>query len=343
MNVPYLEIVGIFPSLDSSSVGGVQVSGREAWRGIVAHIGTLRSHAVQYESGTSKAKAVLQTMRNRKRTARVIVWHLQLVKLLPLLEHAGSRVILFLHGVEAWLRHDSVTRFLLRNVDLFLSNSDHTWCRFLECNPAFHGVSHRTVHLGLGSSLGVPTPAPVDPPAVLMIGRLDKREDYKGHRQIIEAWSLVLEHRPDAQLWIAGDGDLRPALEDLAQRNTPRHSVRFFGEVSEEEKEALLARCRCLALPSRREGFGLVYLEAMRMGRPCLVSNLDAGQEVVNPPEAGLAVDPDDPAEIARALDRLLAPGDEWQHWSTRARRRYESRFTSEQFHQRLLTAVFES
>jgi len=95
-------------------------------------------------------------------------------------------------------------------------------------------------------------------------------------------------------------------------------------------------------MPSAREGFGAVSLEAMHMGRPCLVGTLDAGREVVNPPEAGLAVDPAEPAGIASALSRLLKPSPEWEEFSRRARCRYESRFTAGAFSGRLVAALGE-
>jgi phosphatidylinositol alpha-1,6-mannosyltransferase len=148
----------------------------------------------------------------------------------------------------------------------------------------------------------------------------------------------VLEKIPGAELWIAGDGDLRPALEQLARSHS---SVRFFGQVSEDRKQDLIAQCRCLAMPSRGEGFGLVYLEAMRMGRPCLVGDRDGGREVVNPPQAGLSVDPDDPSQLAASVARLLTAGPEWDCWSQQARRRYESRFTTSHFRRRLNEALF--
>ena len=160
---------------------------------------------------------------------------------------------------------------------------------------------------------------------------------------MIEAWPRVLERIPEAELWIAGDGDLRPSLEELAVRCAPPGSIHFHGQVSDLDKGGLLERCRCLAMPSRGEGFGLVYLEAMRVGRPCIVGNVDAGCEVVNPPEAGLAVDPDDSGQIADAVVRMLTPGGEWTTWSMRARERYESHFTAAHFQQRLLTALFEN
>ena len=134
---------------------------------------------------------------------------------------------------------------------------------------------------------------------------------------------------------------MRRTLEDLAREHVPDHAVRFYGQVSEDVKEQLLVQCRCLALPSRGEGFGLVYVEAMRMGRPCLVSGVDAGREVVNPPEAGLAVDPGDPHAIADAVSRMLTVGAEWDQWSRGARQRYESRFTAAHFQERFLRALF--
>jgi phosphatidylinositol alpha-1,6-mannosyltransferase len=201
-------------------------------------------------------------------------------------------------------------------------------------------VPHQAVHLGVGAPADTP-PAPDHPPAVLMLSRLLRSEDYKGHREMIAAWPLVLERIPNAQLWIAGDGDLRADLEQMAQARGLGSRVRFWGWVSEERKQELLGHCRCLALPSRGEGFGLVYLEAMRLGRPCLVSTLDAGREVVNPPEAGLAADPRDPHALADAICRLLAPGPEWARWSLQARRRYESYFTARHFQERLVQALF--
>jgi len=174
-----------------------------------------------------------------------------------------------------------------------------------------------------------------------MLSRLSKGEDYKGHREVINAWPSVLQQTPEAELWIAGDGDLRNDLEQLVAARGLEKKVRFWGQVSEEKKQQLLQDSRCLLMPSRGEGFGLVYLEAMRLGRPCLVSTLDAGREVVNPPEAGLAVDPDNNEELVNAVCRLLTDGAQWQQWSSQARRSYEENYTAQHFQRRLLAALF--
>jgi phosphatidyl-myo-inositol dimannoside synthase len=337
-----LDVIGIFPSWDPGSIGGIQRSGRETWEAIVGRVGEQRARAICYEPGASKALTALKAMKTGGQPRLVLVWHIHLLKLLPFLDLSASRVVLFLHGVEAWCRHDWVTLRLLKKVDLALTNTDHTWAQFLAINPSFAALRHRTVHLGLGDRLCTATPRPSSPPAALMISRLDARQDYKGHRNMIAAWPLVRERVPDAELWIAGGGDLRPHLEASVQQHRLGDSVRFFGQVSDAEKSRLIAECRCYAMPSQGDGFGLVYLEAMRMGRPCLVSNLDAGREVVNPPECGLAVDPNTPNDIAEAMQRLLSEGTEWERWSNLARTRYESRFTGDHFRQRLTSVLFD-
>jgi phosphatidylinositol alpha-1,6-mannosyltransferase len=286
---------------------------------------------------------MLSALAMRRHFRLVLVWHMDLLKLLPFFRTHGARVVLILQGVEAWRRRHWPERSLLRNVDSFLSISDYTWRRFVKAYPAFTNAPHRTVPLGIDAPWQGQTPDPDPIPAALMIGRLVRGEDYKGHREMLEAWPLVLRKVPTAQLWIAGDGDLRPDLQRLAVERGLSDSVRFFGFVSDEKKHQLLQQSRCMAIPGRGEGFGLVYLEAMRLGRPCLVSTLDAGCEVVDPPRHGLAVDPDDLGSLAEAACRLLAGGDEWQQWSIRARERYEQQFTAKHYQQRLVEALLQS
>jgi len=78
----------------------------------------------------------------------------------------------------------------------------------------------------------------------------------------------------------------------------------------------------------------------MRLGRPCLVSDCDAAREAVNPPEAGLAVPPGSPHEIAGAMCELLTVDSRWQEWSRAARCRFETLFTTDKFRDRLRQAV---
>jgi phosphatidylinositol alpha-1,6-mannosyltransferase len=343
-----IEVLGLFPGLHAEVIGGIEVSGRVAWEAVTLAAGRGRCRLISTGGPAgrlglrSKLGAIAAASRGRWSAGTVLVWHLGLLKLLPFLRVGDARIVVFLHGIEAWRRPDWLTRRLLGRVDLFLSNSQHTWDRFTACNPASAGAAHRVTYLGLGSPPAQSPPPPGSVPVALMIGRLVRAEDYKGHREMIAAWPQVRAELPGAELWIVGDGNLRPDLEREARRGGVGGHVRFWGQVSEAEKEARLLQARCLALPSRAEGFGLVYLEAMRLGRPCLVSLADAGQEVVAPPEAGLAVDPRDTGALAAATVRLLTTGPEWSRWSEQARRRYGRHFTADRFQARLLASMAE-
>ena len=69
-----------------------------------------------------------------------------------------------------------------------------------------------------------------------MLGRLDRGEDYKGHKEVIAVWQQVVERVPGAELWIAGDGDMRKDLEAMVLEKGLAGKVKFLGFVSEERK-----------------------------------------------------------------------------------------------------------
>ena len=335
-----------------SANGGIQAYSRLLWDAVdrvgsrsLISLGPAEAAAVGAARGvvtTSKWSLVVRVISQRWPADVAIFTHVELIKLLPLLKRRPRCIVAFLNGVEVWQPLGWMTRRSLRRVDRFLSISHYTWERFSTANPEFAARPHAVLYLGIGDSAGKEAPPPQDPPTALILGRMAQGEDYKGHRQLIAAWPRIRQRVPGARLGIAGGGDLRAELAMLAKRSGVAEAISFFGRVSEEEKQDLLRRARCFAMPSRGEGFGLVYLEAMRLGRPCLVGNQDAGREVVNPPEAGIAVDPDDSAALVDAMGQLLSPGPRWAQWSTAARRRYDAFFTAEHFQKRLLDQLHD-
>jgi len=344
----------LFPSFGNGQIGGVEESARTAWQAL-SDLALSRSFQIDlfcygperriskksnnmFTTG-SKLRAISWALQNHADYELVFVWHLGLLKLLPFFKLRTAKAMLYLHGIEAWRKQDRLTRIALDSVGHFLCNSEHTWLRFISYQPQFASTPYTVVPLGIEADLVGPIQTP-SRPVGLIIARMSAREDYKGHREVIESWPAVLRRIPNAELLIVGDGELRPDLERLVEARGIASNVKFLGRVTDEQKQQLLEETRCLLMPSRAEGFGLVYLEAMRMGRPCLVSTLDAGREVVNPPEAGLAVNPDDKEDVTSALCRLLTDGPEWRHWSAQATRRYEENYTSRHFKERLLAAV---
>ena len=141
---------------------------------------------------------------------------------------------------------------------------------------------------------------------VLIVGRMDATQPGKGHLGLLEAWPTVLGHHPDARLIVVGEGDDRPNLEATVQRLGIGHAVHFTGSVSDDQLGKLYATSVVYAMPSRQEGFGIVYAEAMWHGLPCIASTADAGSDVVDDGSTGLLVEYGNTEAIAAAVVTLL-------------------------------------
>jgi glycosyltransferase involved in cell wall biosynthesis len=117
--------------------------------------------------------------------------------------------------------------------------------------------------------------------------------------------------------------------------------VRLFGKVSEGMKNALLGHCDILAAPSLYESFGIVFLEAMRMGKPVIGTSVGGIGEIVVPGETGLLVPPQDPAALADAMVALARDARARERLGRAGLDRFLRRFSTEEFARRS-TAFYE-
>jgi glycosyltransferase involved in cell wall biosynthesis len=140
-----------------------------------------------------------------------------------------------------------------------------------------------------------------DTPLLLCLAALFHR---KGLDVLLDALARLPETTPRAQLWIAGDGPERAALERRAEDLGLADRVRFLGPRSDAAD--LLAACDLFVLPSRLEGLGVAALEAMAAARPVVASRVGGLAEAVVEGRTGLLVPPDDPAALCAALGRVL-------------------------------------
>jgi len=139
-------------------------------------------------------------------------------------------------------------------------------------------------------------------PYILAVGQL---VSHKGFDLLIEAFARVAEKYPQVQLWIAGDGALRTALEIFIHKKELNQIVQLLGKVDEAEVASLMAGCLFVAMPSRRESFGIVALEGMAAGKPVLASPIGGLPEFL-PVPPNRFVEPNVSAWIV-ALDEWLA------------------------------------
>ena len=158
---------------------------------------------------------------------------------------------------------------------------------------------------------------PANAPTILCVAHLYPRKDVA---TLLEAMALV----PDALLRVVGTGPELPHLRAGARRLGLAQRVELLGHVSFEKLAAEYGRANVFCLPSRQEGFGIVFLEAMAAGLPIVAARAAALPEVVPDGECGILVPPGDAPALAKALDRLLNDPDERRRLGEAGRRRVE-------------------
>jgi phosphatidyl-myo-inositol dimannoside synthase len=145
---------------------------------------------------------------------------------------------------------------------------------------------------------------------VLHVGRMAGLERFKGQDVLLWAFPEVREHFPKTQLVLVGEGGDRSRLLEIA-RSLPaaaQQQVFMPGYADDDLLKRLYRACYLLAMPSIGEGFGLVYLEAMSRGKPCLGARADATPFVVRDGLTGILVDdPRSQGQIVAALKWFLA------------------------------------
>jgi len=210
--------------------------------------------------------------------------------------------------MACWRRLEAL---VLRRSALVVATSQS----YLDASPALapHRYKCRVVPLGLAEqdTARVSESSPEAHPAldfldraeglrVLAVGRL---AHYKGFSHLCQA---VLQ-TPEASLCLVGEGEERPALEALARQAQGR--IHLAGAVDDHALDACYRRSQVLCLPSisRSEAFGVVLLEAMRRGLPCIASRVPGSgmAEVLEHETTGLLVAPGSARELAEALRKL--------------------------------------
>ena len=199
---------------------------------------------------------------------------------------------------------------------------------------------HARIPLGLPPGASASS-AGEGPPRLLFVGRLEPR---KGITTLLEAVPGLLARRPDLRVDLVGpdgpptaDGATSRARFEAEHREAPwRRRCQFHGAVDDETLGALYRRCTIFVAPSRYESFGLVHLEAMRLGRPVIGCHTAGTLEVVRDGETGLLVPPDDPAALAAAVDRLLDDPALRRQLGKRARDTVRAEFSSRAMAERM-------
>jgi teichuronic acid biosynthesis glycosyltransferase TuaC len=206
------------------------------------------------------------------------------------------------------------------------------------------GGSGRTsvVYNGVDSELFSPIAAAPSfaSPVILSVGNLIRT---KGHDVLIRAAAALAGEFPALSCEIIGDGPERSRLQALCAQLNISGKVRFLGRQSRHQVAAAMQRCTIFALPSRYEGLGCVYLEAMSVGKPAVGCRGQGIAEVIQHGSNGFLVGPDNDRELALAIAMLLKDENRRRNIAVAARDTILDRFTLVQQAENLLRIYREA
>ena len=349
-------LIGLFPELDAP--GGVQRAGRHiaavmqefaASRGLDTRFLSLNDSPELHRitlgdrqfvfTGSERAKArfAATAVRAARRHAKlVLAAHPNLAPVVDAMHLAAPRMksIICTHGIEVAEPLSMLRRRALRKAGLILAPS-HSTAESVATVQKIPAAKIRVLPWALDPQFEAlvsaqRAPLPESFPkgrVILTVGRWLANERYKGMDTLITALPRLLTTWSDLQLVLVGEGDDRAWLEELTEKNGIRRHVHFLSNLSYAELASCYATCDIFALPSRGEGFGLVYLEAMAFGKPVIAGAHGGAPEVVTDGVTGYLVQHGDAIQLATSLNALLSDPLQARKMGERGKERVEGEF----------------
>jgi len=219
------------------------------------------------------------------------------------------------HGTEVWDISEPGLQKALYHADRVVAVSEYTRSRLLKeqdlrteqvvvlpntFNPGRFEIKPKPQYLLERYGLSP------EQPVILTVSRLGRSARYKGYGILLEALVLLRQQIPNIHYVLVGKGDDRPWIKAKIEALDLSSFVTLTGLIPDEELCDHYNLCDVFALPSKGEGFGIVYLEAMACGKPVLGGNQDGAIDPLAGGKWGSLVDPEDVEAIANTLYQIL-------------------------------------
>lgn len=225
-----------------------------------------------------------------------------------------------------------VSRYVYRSACSVICVSEKVRDQVLEGAAAL--VNTSVLYNGVDAQMFSPPEREPDKPVILAVGNLIP---VKGHELLLRAFGAIQQQFPELSLEIVGDGPERSRLQKLADELGAAGRVFFRGRQSRRRVADAMRRATVFALPSRYEGLGCVYLEAMSVGKSVIACMGQGIDEVIEQGVNGCLIGADDLQGLTDTLLRLLQQPEVRRETGEKARRTILQGYTVEQQAARLL------
>jgi glycosyltransferase involved in cell wall biosynthesis len=159
-----------------------------------------------------------------------------------------------------------------------------------------------------------------------VLGTIARLDSIKNHSMMLEAFSMVLKEHPDTVLIIVGDGEERKNIENKIRQLNIKDQVIIPGY--EPQPQHYLALMDIFLLSSLSEGTSMTLLEAMSLGKPCVVTDAGGNKEIISDHYNGLVTPNNDAVMFALSIKELLHNSETLEHYGNNAKNRFTELFS---------------
>jgi len=272
--------------------------------------------------GRSKSRLALKTLRTATRADIVILSHINLALLGLVIKVLRPKCQLWLvaHGIEVWRPLNFIKRiFLKRYCDKIICVSNFTKAQMIKMHQS---DPDKCIVFNNAIDPFIKQPDEFEKPEYLVnrysltpanqviftLTRLASSEQYKGYEQVIKAVGRLKQQFPGIKYILSGQYD---AAEELRIRELIRackvdEEVILTGFLNEKELADYFLLADLFVLPSKKEGFGIVFIEALACGLPVICGNADGSTDAIRDGELGTAINVNDLDELEKTIVRYL-------------------------------------
>ena len=230
-------------------------------------------------------------------------------------KHRRARLVLIIHGIDAWQPTDSTfTNHLTQSIDGFIAVSEFSADKFCQWSGVSRNLSfilHNCVDLDrfipqARDQALVERYRISEYKVIMTLGRLAAKERYKGFDEVLEVMPELIVRFPNLKYFVVGEGEDSERLKNKAKSlDVEKHTI-FTGRIPESKKVAYYSLADAYVMPSSGEGFGIVLIEAAAAGIPVIGSTVDGSREALLNGRMGRLVNPKNPSEIIETITQVL-------------------------------------
>ena len=269
----------------------------------------------------AKTTFVIEAVKAAKKNEVIILSHINLLLVAWLIKKTKPSIQIYLlaHGIEIWGALSNHKKLMLPCCNKIISVSNFTSNKI----AAEQGINHKNLCVlnnCIDPYLVKPTVKLSNTPLAQKYGinkndkvlftltRLSAKDRYKGYDFVIHALAQIVKTQPQVKYILAGSYKAKEKtyLDTIISNNNLQHHVIITGYLKDEDLAAHFALATAYVMPSVKEGFGIVFIEAMYYGLPIIAGNADGSVDALLNGKLGILIEPESVDAIVKAVIKIF-------------------------------------